>query len=209
MVYWLVFFSIVIHGLSVPILHLIYRLRKVPKVHDEHPIEIVLLSTNEPLPANSTANAQRHSAILNNRFSRQDENDNDDEEGPGDAECTSSSGANTAMQGIRRALTVQNPPQHHHNHTHSSSGSHHRSIFRRARSSFDRHQPNIYHNHTNSRHERTSLHGSDVIEILSHQQHQNGQSPVIKPQSLSDDSSRTSTDMGPSLSRREVPQDMI
>lgn len=209
MVYWLVFFSIIVHGLSVPILHLIYRLRKVPKVHDEHPIEIVLLSTNEPLPANSTANVNRHSAILNNRFSRQDENGNDDEEGPGDAECTSNSGANTAMQGIRRALTVHNPLQHQNTHSHSSSGSHHRNIFQRARSSFDRYQSHIHHNHTNSRHDRASLHGSDVIEILSHQLHQNGQSPVIKPQSLSENSSRTPTDMGPSLSRRELPHDMI
>lgn len=208
MVYWLVFFSIIIHGLSVPILHLIYRIRKVPKVHDEHPIEIVLLSNNEPLPVNSTANPQRHSAILNNRFSRQDEND-EKEDGPGAAECASSSGDHSAMQGIRRALTIHNPPQHHHNHNHNhnspSSGSHHHHIFRRARSSFDRHHPHIHHNYTNPRHNRTSLHGSDVIEILSHQ---NEQSPGIKPQSLSD-SSRTSTDMGPSSSRREVPHDMI
>ncbi|KUL90879.1 hypothetical protein ZTR_00942 [Talaromyces verruculosus] len=67
-VYWLVLFSIIIHGLSVPILHLIYKLRKVPRVHDEHPTEVVLLSNNEPLPANSTANPQRRSAILNNRL---------------------------------------------------------------------------------------------------------------------------------------------
>lgn len=205
MVYWLVFFSIIIHGLSVPILHLIYKLRKVPKVHDEHPVEVVLLSNNEPLPANSTANPQRRLAILNNRFSRQDENDDDDNDETGAAECTTSS--STTMQGIRRALTIHNPLQPHHNHTHSSNESHHHNIFHRARSSFESHNPHINHNHTNSRHHRTSLHGSDVIQILPHHQHSE-QSPGIKPQSLSG-SSRTSTDMGPSSSRREVPHDMI
>jgi hypothetical protein len=199
-VYWLVFFSIIIHGLSVPILHLIYKLRKVPKVHDDYPIEVVLLSNHEPLPANSTANPQRRSAILNNRFSRQDENDDDDDESRA-AECTGST--TTAMQGIRRALTIHNSLQHH-NHTDSANDPHHHNIFRRARTSFDHHHPHIHHNHTNSRHERTSLHGSDVIEILPHNQ----QSPGPKPQSLSG-SSRTSIDLRPSSSRREVPHDMI
>ncbi len=50
----------------------------------------MLLSNNEPLPANSTANPQRRSAILNNRFSRQDENDIDDVETRA-AECTTTS----------------------------------------------------------------------------------------------------------------------
>ncbi|KAL2012213.1 hypothetical protein VTN00DRAFT_4931 [Thermoascus crustaceus] len=68
-VYWLVFFSIVVHGLSVPALNALYKYFKVPKIYDS-PVEIVLLSENEPLPNNSTADPQRHSAIVNNRFSR-------------------------------------------------------------------------------------------------------------------------------------------
>ncbi|KAL4753872.1 hypothetical protein BDW72DRAFT_201108 [Aspergillus terricola var. indicus] len=57
-----------VHGLSVPILYVIYRALRVPKVHG-HPVEIVLLSTNEPLPNNSTVNQQRHSVLVNNQFS--------------------------------------------------------------------------------------------------------------------------------------------
>ncbi|KAL1998368.1 hypothetical protein VTN02DRAFT_6330 [Thermoascus thermophilus] len=68
-VYWLVFFSIVVHGLSVPALNALYQFFRVPKIYDS-PVEIVLLSDNEPLPNNSTADPQRHMAIVNNRFSR-------------------------------------------------------------------------------------------------------------------------------------------
>ncbi|KAL4943658.1 hypothetical protein BDV06DRAFT_131702 [Aspergillus oleicola] len=67
-VYWLVLFSIVVHGLSVPILDMLYNAFKVPKVYD-HPVEVVLLSENEPLPNNSTADPKRHSVMINNRFS--------------------------------------------------------------------------------------------------------------------------------------------
>lgn len=68
MVYWLVLFSIIVHGLSVPILYVIYKALRVPKVHD-HPVEVVLLSKNEPLPNNSTVDRQRHSVLVNNQFS--------------------------------------------------------------------------------------------------------------------------------------------
>ncbi|KAL3464044.1 Sodium/hydrogen exchanger family-domain-containing protein [Aspergillus heterothallicus] len=67
-VYWLVLFSVIVHGLSVPILYVFYKVLKVPKVHD-HPVEVVLLSENEPLPNNSIADPQRHSVLVNNRFS--------------------------------------------------------------------------------------------------------------------------------------------
>ncbi|KAL5001881.1 Sodium/hydrogen exchanger family-domain-containing protein [Aspergillus recurvatus] len=67
-VYWLVLFSIIVHGLSVPILYIFYKALTVPKVHD-HPVEVVLLSKNEPLPNNSTVDRQRHSVLVNNRFS--------------------------------------------------------------------------------------------------------------------------------------------
>ncbi|KAI9372891.1 Sodium/hydrogen exchanger family-domain-containing protein [Aspergillus egyptiacus] len=70
-VYWLVLFSIVIHGLSVPILAVVYRILKVDKVRDQ-PVEVVLLSANEPLPNNSVVDPQRHSVLINNRFSEPD-----------------------------------------------------------------------------------------------------------------------------------------
>ncbi|KAI2790377.1 hypothetical protein POX_d05888 [Penicillium oxalicum] len=67
-VYWLVFFSIVTHGLSVPILYAVYRWRQVPMVHD-HPVEILLLTNNEPAPNNSVVDRQAHHITVNNRFS--------------------------------------------------------------------------------------------------------------------------------------------
>lgn len=68
-VYWLVFFSIVIHGLSVPILNQLYKQFKVPIIRD-HPVEIIMLSEHEPIPNNSDVNYRGHSVVLNNRFSR-------------------------------------------------------------------------------------------------------------------------------------------
>ncbi|KAJ5589559.1 hypothetical protein N7537_012237 [Penicillium hordei] len=67
-VYWLVFFSVVIHGLSIPVLDCFYKWFKVPTIRD-HPVEIILLSENEPVPNNSVVNRRGHSVILNNRFS--------------------------------------------------------------------------------------------------------------------------------------------
>ncbi|EAW06498.1 putative plasma membrane antiporter [Aspergillus clavatus NRRL 1] len=68
-VYWLVLFSIIVHGLSVPILNALYKVFNVPCMRD-HPVEILLLSDNEPVPNNSTVAPGRHSMIVNNRFSR-------------------------------------------------------------------------------------------------------------------------------------------
>ncbi|KAJ9233610.1 putative plasma membrane antiporter [Paecilomyces variotii] len=68
-VYWLVFFSIIVHGLSVPILSFIYRVLHVKPISDI-PVEIVILSENEPLPNNSELKPEQHSAIVHNRFSR-------------------------------------------------------------------------------------------------------------------------------------------
>lgn len=73
MVYWLVLFSIIIHGLSVPALNIFYKIFKVQPVRD-HPVEIHLLSENEPLPNNSILlDGQRQSVIVNNQFSRMSE----------------------------------------------------------------------------------------------------------------------------------------
>ncbi|KAJ5684858.1 uncharacterized protein N7477_001203 [Penicillium maclennaniae] len=67
-VYWLVCFSIVVHGLSIPALNCIYKLLRVPVIQD-HPVEVQLLSENEPVPNNSVVNRRGHSMVLNNRFS--------------------------------------------------------------------------------------------------------------------------------------------
>ncbi|PWY78306.1 putative plasma membrane antiporter [Aspergillus heteromorphus CBS 117.55] len=77
-VYWLVLFSIVAHGLSVPALNALYRIFKVPRIYD-HPVAVVLLSENEPLPNNCTMDRGRHSMIVNNRFSRPLESDSETE----------------------------------------------------------------------------------------------------------------------------------
>ncbi|KAF9889408.1 hypothetical protein FE257_007309 [Aspergillus nanangensis] len=76
-VYWLVLFSIIVHGLSVPLLNAFCRIFKVRRVHD-HPVEVQLLSENEPAPNNSTVYHQRHSVVLNNRFSRSPESEDGD-----------------------------------------------------------------------------------------------------------------------------------
>lgn len=67
-VYWLVFFSIVVHGLSIPILNGIYSWLRVATIKD-HPVEVLLLSDNEPVPNNSVVNRESHSVMVNNRFS--------------------------------------------------------------------------------------------------------------------------------------------
>jgi hypothetical protein len=67
-VYWLVLFSVIVHGLSVPILYVFYRVLRVPKIYD-HPVEVLILSENEPLPNNSVVDPQRHSVLVHNRFS--------------------------------------------------------------------------------------------------------------------------------------------
>ncbi|KAF2176042.1 Na(+)/H(+) antiporter 1 [Zopfia rhizophila CBS 207.26] len=69
-VYWLVVFSIVVHGLSIPALDAFYRWKKIPPISDSEPAEIRLLSENEPLPNNAYNNPKRNSIIVNNRFSR-------------------------------------------------------------------------------------------------------------------------------------------
>lgn len=106
MVYWLVFFSIIVHGLSVPLLNAIYKFFKVTPIHDD-PVEVVLLSENEPLPNNSTATPQRHSAILNNRFARRD-----DEAEDGDGDDTQS------MMVVEHAAREYFHHHHHHHHLH-------------------------------------------------------------------------------------------
>lgn len=72
-VYWLVFFSIVVHGLSIPALNLVLKWRGVPPVTDEEgPVEMRQLSRRQSLPKNSrpSLDPRRNSIVVNNRFSR-------------------------------------------------------------------------------------------------------------------------------------------
>ena len=69
-VYWLVFFSIIFHGLSIPALDAFYRWKGVQPIIEENPAEVRILSDNDALPANAYANPKRQSVIVHNRFSR-------------------------------------------------------------------------------------------------------------------------------------------
>ncbi|GME48298.1 Cation/H+ exchanger [Neofusicoccum parvum] len=68
-VYWLVLFSIIVHGLSVPALDYIYRRLGVPTIQDD-PIEIMPFSKNSPFPRNSDYLDSRQTIVVYNRFSR-------------------------------------------------------------------------------------------------------------------------------------------
>jgi NhaP-type Na+/H+ or K+/H+ antiporter len=69
-VYFLVVFSIVVHGLSIPALDAFYRYKKVPPISEAEPAEIRMLSTNDALPNNSRVDNKRNSVYVHNRFSR-------------------------------------------------------------------------------------------------------------------------------------------
>ncbi|KAH7111310.1 Na(+)/H(+) antiporter 1 [Dendryphion nanum] len=69
-VYWLVLFSIVFHGLSIPALDAFYRYKGVPPIVEDEPAEIRILSDYEAMPTNSSANPKRNSVFVHNRFSR-------------------------------------------------------------------------------------------------------------------------------------------
>ncbi|KAG9235164.1 Sodium/hydrogen exchanger family protein [Amylocarpus encephaloides] len=68
-VYWLVLFSIIVHGLSIPSLNMIYKWRGIPTIEEDDPAEILLLSQNTALPKNAHANPNRKSVMVHNRFS--------------------------------------------------------------------------------------------------------------------------------------------
>jgi len=69
-VYWLVLFSIVWHGLSIPALDAFYRFKGVQPIIEEEPAEIRVRSENDAMPINAYANPKRKSVIVHNRFSR-------------------------------------------------------------------------------------------------------------------------------------------
>ena len=68
MVYWLVLFSIVVHGLSIPALNVIYKLYGVEPIHED-PVPIRRQSIYAPRPANAVAN-DSPPFVAYHRFSR-------------------------------------------------------------------------------------------------------------------------------------------
>ncbi|CAI6233574.1 unnamed protein product [Periconia digitata] len=69
-VYWLVFFSIIFHGLSIPALDAFYKWKGIAPIIEEEPAEITMRSETNALPPNSYLNPKRGSVIVHNRFSR-------------------------------------------------------------------------------------------------------------------------------------------
>ena len=67
-VYWLVLFSIVVHGLSIPTLNLIYRYYGVQPIREDA-VELRRMSMRVPVPANATT-GDTETFIAYNRFSR-------------------------------------------------------------------------------------------------------------------------------------------
>lgn len=64
-------FSIFVHGLSIPLLSIIYKILNVPpEVDPLGPAEVRPLSFNQTLPANSLLHSKRRSVLVYNRFSR-------------------------------------------------------------------------------------------------------------------------------------------
>ncbi|KAF2454479.1 Sodium/hydrogen exchanger family protein [Lineolata rhizophorae] len=68
-VYWLVFFSIVVHGLSIPLLATIYHYAGVKPIQDDAR-SVRRLSLHVPPPPNSEVSRDRENFIQYNRFSR-------------------------------------------------------------------------------------------------------------------------------------------
>jgi hypothetical protein len=70
-VYWLVLFSIIFHGLSIPALDLFYRWKGVQPIVEDSPTEVQILSSTEALPNNAYKDpSKRNSVMVMNRFSR-------------------------------------------------------------------------------------------------------------------------------------------
>lgn len=70
-VYWLVLFSIIFHGLSIPALDLFYRWKGVLPIVEDAPAEVQVLSATEALPNNAYKDpSKRNTVMVMNRFSR-------------------------------------------------------------------------------------------------------------------------------------------
>lgn len=69
-VYFLVLFSIVVYGMSIPALELIYRWQKVPPIVELEPVTIRRPSVSDPLPNDVHIDPRLGSLVRHNRFSR-------------------------------------------------------------------------------------------------------------------------------------------
>jgi hypothetical protein len=69
-VYFLVLFSIVVHGLSIPALELIYRWQKVEPIVEMEPVTERRFSVSSALPNNAHVDHRHGSVVRHNRFSR-------------------------------------------------------------------------------------------------------------------------------------------
>jgi NhaP-type Na+/H+ or K+/H+ antiporter len=69
-VYFLVLFSIVVHGLSIPALEMIYRWQKVPPIVETEPVTERRFSVSSALPNNAHVDPRHGSVVRHNRFSR-------------------------------------------------------------------------------------------------------------------------------------------
>ncbi|RDA93749.1 hypothetical protein CP533_0206 [Ophiocordyceps camponoti-saundersi (nom. inval.)] len=68
-VYWLVFFSIIVHGLSIPALNAIYNYMGVQPIQED-PVEIRRRSSRAATPPNAVTGSSKDTFIAYNRFSR-------------------------------------------------------------------------------------------------------------------------------------------
>ena len=68
-IYFLALFSIVVHGLSIPILNAFYEWKGVEPIVEDDAVEIRIRSVHQPLPANAYVD-KRGSVYQSNRFSR-------------------------------------------------------------------------------------------------------------------------------------------
>lgn len=68
-VYFLVLFSIVVHGLSIPALELIYRWQNVQPIVEMDPVTVRRLSVSDALPNNAHFDPRSGSVVQHNRFS--------------------------------------------------------------------------------------------------------------------------------------------
>ncbi|KAL4876716.1 hypothetical protein BJY04DRAFT_222892, partial [Aspergillus karnatakaensis] len=70
-IYFLVIFSIIIHGLSIPFLSVVYQILGVePEVDPLGPALVRPLSINAHLPPNSQLDMKQRAILMYNRFSR-------------------------------------------------------------------------------------------------------------------------------------------
>ncbi|KAF1916958.1 Sodium/hydrogen exchanger family-domain-containing protein [Ampelomyces quisqualis] len=68
-VYFLILFSIVVHGLSIPALELIYRWQKVEPIVEMEPVTERRFSISSPLPNNAHIDHRHGNIVRHNRFS--------------------------------------------------------------------------------------------------------------------------------------------